>query len=479
MELLTYMRVLRQRLWMVGAGPLVAALAAAAISLLLPPVYEANVSLLVRPSQPLSSVDSGVAALTSDQISRTYAQLMTERPLLQTVIADAGLRTRPEDLQKHIRITPQPNTTIIDVAVDSTDATQARDIANILVRDFVQQIKSIQQQETQAPNARSADNLIVVAPAVLPDRPASPNKLLATVGGAVGGLLLAICLIFLVEYLDQSVKSDEDLVERVGLVPVGHVPMTTASSGRRGELVTLNHNGPAAEAYRAIRTNLMFAGLERDISTVVITSASPGEGKSRTAANLAIVLAEAGHRTVLVDADFRRPSQHRFFGVVRNVGLANLLLQDHPESELVRQPDGIPNLWLITSGPTPANPSELLGSTRMKESLARLKGSFRYVVIDTPPVNAVTDAAILAADADATLLIVEEGKTTVPSLRRAKQALDRVGARLAGPIVNKMRRDALSFSYYNYAYGSAPARAPKSSSTLSDAESPSAAPRPN
>src|ERR1700730_1009103 len=162
MELIRYVRVLRHRLWMIVLCPIIAGLAAGVVSLALPPLYEAQVVLLVRPAQPLASSDSTVAALTSDQISRTYASLMTQRPLLESVNADLGLKIKPEDLVKKIKVTPQPNTTILDVAVQDTNPALARDLANRLVADFITQVKQIQQQETALPNARSGDNIVVV-----------------------------------------------------------------------------------------------------------------------------------------------------------------------------------------------------------------------------------------------------------------------------------------------------------------------------
>jgi capsular exopolysaccharide synthesis family protein len=182
----------------------------------------------------------------------------------------------------------------------------------------------------------------------------------------------------------------------------------------------------------------------------VVTSAEAGEGKSRTAANLAIAFAQAGYKTLLIDADFRRPSQHRLFGLVRNVGITNLIIQDAGESEAVKQVESVPNLWLLTSGPTPPNPSELLGSARMRELMSKLSQEFTYLIIDTPPVNAVTDAPILASSANATILVVEQGHTTVPALKHAKEMLDRVNAHTIGAVMNKIR--ASSPSYY-YGYG--------------------------
>ena len=450
MELTRYVRLLRQRLWIIIVCPVVAALVAGIVSFLLPPVYEAQVSLLVRPSQPLASTDPTAAALTSDQISRTYASLMTQRPLLQSVSSELGLSIRPEDLAKEITVTPQPNTTILDVAVKDTNPALARDLANHLTAALIAEVKGFQQQETSLPNSRTGDNLLVVSPAVLPDRPVSPNKTLNVAIAFAAGLLLAIGLVFLLDYLDQSIKTEEELTERLGLIPMGHLLFVPAGKGKRGELVTLDAQSHASEAFRALRTSLLFSTIDQELKEIVVTSAEVGEGKSRTAANLAIVLAEAGHKTLLVDADFRRPSQHVIFGKIRNVGLSNLIVQDTPENEAITAVEAVPNLWLLTSGPTPPNPSELLGSGRMRELMSKLRGYFTYVVVDTPPVNAVTDASILAAAASATVLVVEQGRTTFPALKHAKAMLDRVGARTLGAVMNKVHSSAGS---YAYAYG--------------------------
>jgi capsular exopolysaccharide synthesis family protein len=453
MELMGYVRVLRRRWWMIVICPIIAALAAGIVSLALPPVYEAQVVVLVRPAQPLASSDPTVAALTSAEISSTYASLMTERPLLESVSADLGLKIKPVDLAKEIKITPEPNTTILDVSVQDTNPALARDLANRLVADFIAQVKQMQQQETQVPNARTGDNLVVVSPAVLPDKPVSPNKTLNVAIAFAAGLLVALGIAFLLDYLDQSIKSDEELTERLGLISIGHVAFAPAAKGRRAELLALDSRSPASEAYKALRTSLLFSTIDQELKTIVVTSAGPGEGKSRTAANLAVVLAGAGHNTLLIDADFRRPSQHKLFGKIRNVGLTNLILQDVAENEAITADEKVPNLWVVTSGPIPPNPSELLGSGRIRELMARLRSSFTYVILDTPPVNAVTDAAILAATADGTILVVEQGRTTFPALGHAKQLLDRVGAHTIGVVMNKVRASAGSYSYeYGY-YG--------------------------
>ena len=329
MELNRYLHIVRHRLWMILICPIVAATAAAVVSLLLPPVYEAHVSVYVRLA-PLSTTDPAGVSLTSDQALRTYASLVTERPLLENVSAQLGLNIRPEDLQKEIRATPVANTTKLDVAVRDTNRALARDVANQLVADLIAQINDIQRRETQLPNARSGDDLVVVAPAVLPDRPLTPNIPLNVAIAFAAGLLMALGAAIALDYLDQSIKSDADLTERLGLFVLSHIGYLPAGKGKRGELVTLDSQSHAAEAYNALRTSILFSSLDQELKEIVVTSSGLGEGKSRTAANLAIALARAGHKTLLVDADFRRPSQHKIFSRIRNVGLSNLIFQNVP-----------------------------------------------------------------------------------------------------------------------------------------------------
>src|SRR5438552_870339 len=451
MELIRYWRVVRRLAWLIVLCPIVAALAAGLISLQLPKIYEAKASLLVRPAKPLS-VDPGVAALTTDQILRTYARLMTERPLLEQVISDQGLKTDPASLFKQITVTPAPNTAILDVAVRDTDPVRAKDTTNTLVNDFIAKIKDIQKTEAKAPTASSADNLVIWTPAIVPLDPVSPRPLLNIGLGILAGLVVGLGLAFLIDYLDQSVRSDEVLRERVGLVPLGHIAYLPAKPARRGELVTLAGDSPMVEAYKTLRTNLLFSSVDREVKTVVITSAVPNEGKSRTAANLAIVLAQAGHPTLLVDADFRRPSQHRIFGRVRNIGLSNMIVQDMPDSALFVQDEQVKDLVVLASGPTPPNPSELLGSGQMKALLAQFRKGFEYIVHDTPPVNAVTDASVLAASADAAILVIDTNKATYPAVQHAKQALERVGGKVLGSVMNKMKATGGNYYYYAYEY---------------------------
>jgi receptor protein-tyrosine kinase len=456
---------------MVIACPIVAALAAGIVSFVIPPVYEAHVSLYIKPAQPISSTDPTTAALTSDQVLRTYATWMTQRPVLDSVDSQLGLGLRYEDLLKKIKATPQPNTLLLDVAVQDTNPVVARDIANQLVADFIDAVKQTQVSATQSANPQPADNLVITSPAVTPDKPVSPNKALNIAIAFAAGLLLALGIAFLLEYLDQSIKGDDDLIERLGLIPIGHIGWVPVGKGKRSELVALDTQSPSSEAFKALRTGVVFSTIDQQLKAIVITSAEMGEGKSRTAANLAIALAHAGHKTLLIDADFRRPSQHRMFGRIQNIGLSNLIIQDATESDAIASVDAVPNLWLLPSGPTPPTPSELLGSARMREVMSKLWQEFSYVIVDTPPVNAVTDATILASSANATILVVEQGKTTFPSLKHAKEMLERVKANTIGAVLNKVRASSGSYAYtYGYYAASSNGRAGKAAAPVSEPE---------
>lgn len=210
-------------------------------------------------------------------------------------------------------------------------------------------------------------------------------------------------------------------------------------------LITLaNPRSPAAEAYRTLRTNLMFSSLDKPLTTLVVTSPAPDEGKSTTLANLAVTLAQGGRRTLLVDCDLRRPSQHEIWGLPNSQGLTSLVLDgDDPKLAQV----GIENLWLLPSGPLPPNPADLLGSRRMDEAIAALKARADIVLFDAPPVVAVTDAALLASKLDGVLLVVSAGRTRREHAERARELLEKINVRIVGAVLTNAPLDATMSAY--------------------------------
>jgi len=214
------------------------------------------------------------------------------------------------------------------------------------------------------------------------------------------------------------------------------------------DLITLtNPRSPAAEAYRTLRTNLTFAALDKPIETLVVTSAAPGEGKSTVLANLAVTMAQGERRTILLDADLRRPSLHEIFGVANDRGLTTMIVEEAALDNPPLIDVGVDNLWLVPSGPLPPNPADILGSRKMEEVIAALKARADVVLFDAPPVIAVTDAAVLGTKVDGVLLVVCAGRTRREHAQRARESLGRVHVRIVGAVLNDAPRDVTLGGY--------------------------------
>lgn len=213
-------------------------------------------------------------------------------------------------------------------------------------------------------------------------------------------------------------------------------------------LITLtNPRSPASEAYRSLRTNLIFSSLNEPLHTLVVTSPAPEEGKSITLANLAVTLAQGGKQTIIVDCDLRRPRQDSIWGVSREPGLTSMVLEEMAEPPLVDV--GVENLRLLASGPLPSNPADFLGSPRMDDIVGKLKAQADMVLFDAPPVVAVTDAMLLAAKLDGVLLVIRAGGTRREHAEQAKELLDRINVRVVGAVLTDAQVDVRMGGYYN------------------------------
>jgi capsular exopolysaccharide synthesis family protein len=214
-------------------------------------------------------------------------------------------------------------------------------------------------------------------------------------------------------------------------------------------LITIsNPRSPISEAYRTLRTNLEFSSLDKPIHSLVVTSAAPEEGKSTTLANLAVTIAQAGKKVIVVDCDLRRPALQKIFNARNSTGFTDMMRDDSLLKKPPLQETGLPNLRLLVSGTIPPNPAELLASKRMEEVIAALQKSADIVLFDAPPVVAVTDAAVLASKVDAVLLVVSAGKTKRDHAKKAKALLDKVNARLIGTVLNNVKGEASLYQYY-------------------------------
>lgn len=305
---------------------------------------------------------------------------------------------------------------------------------------------------TQAQITNAGRGMFDTSEAAEPGAPASPRPTRDALVGLLVGLALGVVAAYLRDYYDDTLRTKEDLDLATGHIPVlGIIPQVR---GWRDEKVAVlesiaHPSSAASEAYRGLRTSLEFSGVDRDIATIHITSSTPGEGKSTSAANLAVTLARAGKHVVLVDCDLRRPRAHQFFGLDNTVGLTTVILGTTPLDQALQRVPDLPGLFVLTSGPKPPNPAELLSSDITRSKLEVLARSADYVILDSPPLLPVADSVILAGYADASLLVVKARHANRRSVNRSIEILEQVEAPLLGLILNSVGHEAT----YGYGYG--------------------------
>lgn len=305
---------------------------------------------------------------------------------------------------------------------------------------------------------KRVNNLDIVEPSVVPTTPINGDGPLRNgLLGAVFGLVATAGVAYFIEYLDDTVKTTED-VERVLNIPALAAVSRIDTIKNSGDSIVVNEEtfSPNAEAYRILRTNIQFSMPQSDFTTLLVTSSINSEGKSMTAANLAIAIAQTNKRVILIDADLRRPSQHRIFKIPNRLGLSNLLLNQKVDLEEILARRQVGNLRVLSSGPLPPNPAELVGSTQMKALLEQLKAHADMVIIDSPPLLAVADASILATQVDSTMLVLESGRTRSKICQRGQAVLAQVGIKPIGVVLNKYEPQQDKSGYYYYYYYHSP-----------------------
>lgn len=335
-----------------------------------------------------------------------------------------------------------------------------------LLDSYVQQQK---QRELEISSSRP-DNIKISAEASKPGAPVGPNRERNILVAFLISLAAGIGFAFLMDYLDDSIKSSDDVGRHLGLPTLALIPYQTSAEKRKGLLAAKNGSGNApptnslalisiadkrsaiAEAYRHLRTSLLFSSAGKPPQTILVTSSQPAEGKTTTAINTAITLAQSGADVVIIDCDLRRPRLHSHFDLQNTVGLTNYLSGEKNTQNLMKTFPELPNLKVITSGPIPPNPAELLSSTEMKNLLQYLKGNYKHVVIDSPPAISFTDAAILSTLVDGVVLVAMAGKSSIHLMRRFKHRLSNIGARVYGVVLNGLKANSVDYGYYGYGY---------------------------
>ncbi|WP_192498633.1 polysaccharide biosynthesis tyrosine autokinase [Ornithinimicrobium pratense] len=446
-KLSDYLHIVQRSWRLVATTTLVALLLGATLTALTTRQYRAEAELFVSTAGGDTVTDLVQGGSFTQRQVATYADIVTTPIVLDPVIEQLGLDTSSRALASQVSATVPPNTVLIQITVTDANPGAAANLANAVAGQFADTIQDLERTGT----GESPVSASIVRPATASNDPASPNVVQNLSLSLTLGLLLGLGLSALRHVIDTRVRGEED-VRRVSDAPTLGAVHYDKDAAKHPLVVHLDPHSSRSEAFRALRTNLLYLDPDHQPRTLLVTSTIPGEGKSTSTANLALTLAATGSTVCLIEGDLRRPRLLEYMGLVSSVGLTDVLV-GRAELEDVLQDFG-DGLRVLGCGPIPPNPSELLGSDAMRRLLDRLSGKFDYVVIDAPPLLAVTDAAVLSTLVDGTIVVVGTGLVRREQLERALGHLNRVESRVLGTVLNRVPikgPDAYSYSYEAYA----------------------------
>ncbi len=514
MEIRRYIALARSWAWLIVIAVILSGGVAFIVARNTPPTYLATTRILVDEAPGGATGNEYSQLLLEQKLAGTYVELIKTRPVMQKTIDALNLPFSPDELAANVTVSAAQDSKILRIGVEDGQSARAAAIANTLAEVFIQdnedrqsqryadsiakrqellddisdqilqyeltinrmgepetpedeaslasmqtQLRETQIRYTQSfadledlrvEQARGANNLVVVESAVVPAMPIRPRVRTSTLLAMAVGGLVAIGIVFLIEYLDDTVKSPDVVEEDTGLSTLGVIAFIQDRDDGMRLITAREPRAPVSEAFRILRTNLGFSSVDEGLHSVVVSSASPGEGKSTVTANLAVVMAQAGRNVVVVDADLRLPVQHRIFNVPNNHGLTTAILDTQAPVAQHLQETSLPGLRILTSGPTPPNPAELLNSLRMQQVLEELQGEADMLIFDTPPILTVTDASIMASRVDGCIVVAQVGRTRRDTLVRAAENLKKTDATIFGVVLNRVEQRRAGYDYYYY-----------------------------
>lgn len=487
--------------WLILLAALIAGTVAFFVSMGITPQYQSSTTVLVNEAPITQNADYS-SVMMSQKLTSTYSNMMSKEPVLSEVASQLNLGLKPEVLKKYISVTPLRDTQLIQVTVETTDPYLSADIANTIVDVFSKQILGIQSlrfsqskatleaqladieeqvafYESLADNAtveekdrldskvtqyrqiyssllqsyetirlseaESVSSVVTVESATPNFDPVKPNMLQNTMFAAIAGFLLATIMVITREAFDETIKTPEDISSKFNLPVLGIINQQNREDD--GPITITEPCSPFAESYRTLRTNVSCASMDQSLHTLMVTSAEPGEGKTTVLSNLGVVFAQSGKRVIVVDCDLRHPRIHTCFRVNNRRGMSSLFSQSSERFDGYPQRTQVENLTVIPSGYLPPNPAELLCSGKMHSILDVLSQYADMVLVDTPPILVVADAAVLAPTLDGVLLVVRPGKTSVHTLSQAIEQIHQVKANLVGVVLNGVDIRSSSYGY--------------------------------
>lgn len=458
MELRTYLRIVRSHWLGIVLLTALGVVVAFAWTLLQPRVYTADAGGYVAAVRAEGANDAG-SALVAENLAKakvkSFIDLGSWRSVAEHAIDELGIDVAPESLVNRVRVSNPAETVNIKVEASASSPEGARDLAQAWIRGMATEIEALESGEGAS---TAAVELVPGDSARLPSAPSSPNTRLALALGALVGLAIGIGYAVLRYTLDRRIRSADVVEKETGVAVVGTIPDEKSFTPEDRLLpVDAGSSGGAnaklfavSEAMRELRTNIQFMDVDNPPRVIVVTSPLPGDGKSTTAANLAITLAANGQRVVLIDGDLRRPMVATIFHLVDGVGVTDVLAGRATVEDVAQRVGRAGNMLVLGAGKLPPNPSEVLGSERMRTLLQELAQDYT-VIIDAPPLLPVTDAAVLTHSADGAIVVASVGKTTFEALTKALGNLERAGARPLGVVLNRVPRKGRG-GYHDYRY---------------------------
>jgi capsular exopolysaccharide synthesis family protein len=440
------LQVGRVRWRIILLGLLIGLAGATVITWQTPRQYSAQVTIYVSAQ---ASADTTTGAYQGNPLSqqkvKSYAQLLTSHGIARDVAERIGSGVvSASEIENEIAVSAQPDTVLLTAIATDRSPQRAQQIANYVGAAFTALVRRLERPSAELPPTVTAE---VVESAQLPTTPVVPRPVLNYSLGLLLGLIVGCAAAAVRHRLDTSVKSVDDVLELTGAPNLGSIAYDQNVPKKPLTMHEQPHS-PRAEAFRRIRTNLQFIDVDRPRKTIVVTSSMPGEGKTTTLCNLAIALAQAGRRAIVVETDLRRPRAVDYLGLEGAVGVTSVLAGRVSLDRAV-QSWGSGMFDVLSSGPIPPNPSELLASRQMSNLLTELGSRYDLVLLDAPPLLPVTDAAILGAECDGALVVVRYGKTTRNQIKAAVSALENASVRLLGTVLS-MTIESDSGDYYHY-----------------------------
>ncbi|MFZ1374816.1 MAG: polysaccharide biosynthesis tyrosine autokinase [Nostocoides sp.] len=447
MELQDYVRIVRKRWLTIALTTLLVIGLAGLLAALTPKKYSSTTQFFVSISGADDSAQLQQGSTFVQQRVKSYAQLLKTPRALDPVIAEVGDGVNADDLAEAITVTAPPDTVMLEVTVTDPSPERAQKIAAALGEAFPTVVDEIERPSDTS--RTSPVKVSLVQPATTSGTPVSPNPVRNLALGLVLGVLLGLGLAVLRHLMDTTVRTSDDVKEITEEPIIGAVHFDPRAK-KEPLIVESDPTSPRSEAFRALRTNLMFVDAANHPRTIALTSSIPGEGKSTTIANLALTLAQSGSRVCLVEADLRRPRLLKYLGLEGVAGLTDVLIERATLDDVL-QPYGDAGLDVLGAGAIPPNPSELLASPAMSRVLDDLKARYDYVLIDTPPVLPVTDAVVLSAKVDGIIVLVDTTIVRKEQLESTLEALEAVDNNVLGLVLNRVSiKSGEGTGYYGY-----------------------------